>query len=353
MNKFLVIFALIAPLALCEPEAGAEAHYGRYYGRHGGGGGYRGYGRSYGGYSRSYQHRSHPVCRTVYDVTTTQQCSAVPERVCNTLTETQYKTEYDNVCNTVSDQVCHTVSEQVCNTVTEQVCNTVPEQVCRNVVKQVPDKQCATTTRQQCVTESHPIVETSFVEECHDIETKHCEETALVGVQRNVAVQPIAGGAIAAAPGFAGARTLGHHIGKREADGEPGLLAGAPRCQAQVRRACNKRPVEKTRLVSRPRCTQVPETHCVDTVRAVPESLCNAVPKQVCHSVPRQECHAVPRQECHSVPRQECHQVARQVPFQVPRQACRDVPRRVCRSVPHKVARQVCKNVGYGHGTHH
>merc|ERR1712168_1714301 len=152
---------------------------------------------------------------------------------------------------TVNQQVCNTVTDQVCNTVTDQVCNTISEKVCKNIVKQIPDKQCATTTRQQCTTESIPVVDTAVVEECQDIKTEHCAETALVGVERKVAVQPvvgaavggavIAGGSAIAAPGYAGlsgVRALG--IIKREADAEADaqIIAGgiapiahaAPRC---------------------------------------------------------------------------------------------------------------------------
>merc|ERR1712226_1046121 len=157
MNKFTVFLALaLSPKALGEPEASAEAHCGGYYGRH------RGYGH--------HGHRAyaaHPVCKTVWDVTHTITKTEY-DNVCNTVTETITKTEYDNVCNTISEQVCHPVA------------------------KAVPEQQCTTDYVQECVNTPQTIVETSLVEECQDVKTQVCEETALVGVHRNVAVQPIA-----------------------------------------------------------------------------------------------------------------------------------------------------------------
>jgi len=286
------------PLVLGKPEAGANALYGRHYGRQTTGygrGGYGGYGRTY-----SYQHKSHPICKTLYDLTTIQECTSVTEQVCTTVTETEVKTELEDVCETVNQKVC------------------------KEVVKQVPDKTCSTTHHQECVTESHPVIETAFVDECRDIKTQVCAETALVGVGRSLSVQPV----------VAGLAALGapRPIMKREAHGR---LIGAPGlCQGQVRRVCNKRPLHKERLVSVPKCTTVPRTDCTDIVRDVTETVCDDVPKEV------------------------CNQVEKKVEVEVPRQDCKDIPRQACRAVPKKVARRVCKKVatsvhGYRHGLGH
>lgn len=317
MNRCLVVLCLLVALALGEPEAGMpNALYGRHYGRVTTGygrGGYGGYGRTY-----SYQQKSHPICKTLFDVTTTKECASVPEKVCNTVTEKQVKTELEDVCETVN------------------------ENVCKEVMKQVPDMTCTTTHHQECVTESHPVIETAYVDECHDIKTQVCEETGLVGVGRKLSVLPVAGRAIHGglrAFGAFGAVGGPHPIIKREADaqgfiGGVGVVGAAPRCRAQVRRACNKRPVQKKRLVSVPKCTTVPRSQCTETMRDVTETVCDDVPKEV------------------------CSQVEKEVEIEVPRQDCKDVPRQVCRSVPNKVARRVCKEVatsvhGYKHGLGH
>ena len=292
--QFVVFFALaMSPMAMA--DAGADAHYGGYGGRR------------HGGYRRGHVAvASHPVCKTVFDVTHTQECSAVPEQVCNTVTETITKTEFDNVCNTVTEQACHPVT------------------------KHFPEEQCTTDYVQECVNTPRTVVDTAVVEECHDVKTQVCEETALVGVHRNVAVQPVA----AHGHPFGIIKREAEPEADAEAEAEPHLIGGhgpAPRCRAVVRRACKQVPVHNPRVVPETRCAQRPVPKCATISRPVTDTVCNAVPREV------------------------CNQVARQVPVAVPRQVCKSVPRQVCRSVPHKVARKVCHQGAahsYTHQTH-
>jgi len=376
MNKHLILLCIVAPvLVLCDPEADAEA--GGYYGRHYGGGYRRGYGyhggykRHYGGYSgghaRSYsyhdEHRSHPVCKIVYDTTYSTECATSFEQACTTVSETQYRTEYDTACTQVSQKQCSPVT------------------------RQVPDKECATRYEQACVNEAKTVTDVAYVEECKDIEHKVCQETQLIGVQRQVQVQQIAqpadaivaqpavvpalpAAAVVAQPAaaigtvaaagplaarlFAAAGAPGVpaaiRLHKRKAEAEPEADAeptlslspysgvhhpigiAAPACRGQVERVCQKVPVKTQRLIQTPKCTTVPKTDCVATLRSVVDTVC------------------VDR------PVEQCSKVARQVPFEVPRKECHNVPQKHCKQVPHKAARKVCKNVSthsYSHRLHH
>merc|ERR1712226_380881 len=256
----------------------------------------------------------------------------------------------------------------------------------------VPEQQCTTDYVQECVNTPQTIVETSLVEECQDVKTQVCEETALVGVHRNVAVQPIAApvahagiahsglthaglalptltaglahpvAGVAATHGLpAPILPTGIHKREAEAEAEPeadahllaspystaphhgAAIAPAPRCHAVVNRACKKVPVQTPRVVPHTQCHQRPVPKCATITRTVTDTVCNAVPKEVCHQDARQ----VPV----AVPREVCSQVARQVPVSVPKEVCNDVPRQVCKNVvAHSYSHQTH---GYGHGRGH
>ena len=232
-----------------------------------------------------------------------------------------------------------------------------------------------------------------------------CEETALVGVHRNVAVQPIAApvahagiahsglthaglalptltaglahpvAGVAAAHGLpAPILPTGIHKREAEAEAEPeadahllaaphhgAAIAPAPRCHAVVNRACKKVPVQTPRVVPQTQCHQRPVPKCATITRTVTDTVCNAVPKEVCHQVRlpniSQDIEGIEfaiifttnyrmisqeaRQVPVAVPKEVCSQVARQVPVSVPKEVCNDVPRQVCKSVP----KQVCHSV--------
>ena len=102
----------------------------------------------------------------------------------------------------------------------------------------------------------------------------------------------------------------------------------------QVDRVCKKVPVQNQKVVEHPKCRKVPQTHCHEVIRTVPD------------------------QVCHDVPRHHCEKVAEKIPYDVPRQVCKDVDVPVCRDVTSKVPRQVCKQVHhksyhYDHHGHH
>jgi len=365
MIKFLVLVCLAA-VALAEPEAEA-----------GGWGGYK----SYKHHARAYharplparkpyrapppppaprkayhvEHHSHPICKTVYEVATAQECKVVQEKECTTVPETKVRTEYHEHCHTVT------------------------EKQCKPTVRQVPDKECATTYVDECHNEAHTITETGYVDECQDIQTQVCEETSIVGHHRSEAYKTgeVVGPAVVSGPVVRTpaavpavpvpvpavpapavvAKKAGHypkpvaatpwkvpaawqkrHKREAKAEAEPGYAAPAPapyhapapgpKCQAKVDRVCKKVPVQNQKVVEHPKCHKVPQTHCHDIVRTVPDEV------------------------CHDVPRHHCEKVAEKIPYDVPKQVCKDVDVPVCRDVTSKVPRQVCKEVHSAHITH-
>merc|ERR1712121_609943 len=108
---------------------------------------------------------------------------------------------------------------------------------------------------QACHEEYDVVVDTTYIEECQDIITTHCEETsqqvhhssAIVGHDSQVV-----------AHGHAG-----YGYGKREA--EPGYSTG-PQCHDKKDRQCHKKPVQSER--------KIPRTVCVPYEVKVPYEVC-------------------------------------------------------------------------------
>merc|ERR1712066_637140 len=375
--KFFALIALV-PLALCDPEA--DPGYGR--GRYGG-----------------YHHRRHyaPVCRTVYDTITEQECATVardvPEQQCATTSEEQCT----NIVKQVPEQVCETVTEEVCRD--EAQCTI--ENRCEDVPRTITEQQCTTqeqcTETQQCTTETKTVPETSFTQECRDIVTEVCSELQTTVdlqqrvVDHTVVVPQIAGtvdpSLVAAAPGvaqFAPATAVGPLVGalglniptriaKREADADAqflfgGLpaaplavapaaaplaaapaLAAAPLAVAAAPAVAVAAPVAVAAApavaVAAPTrsCQQKVERECrqvpVETLRTVAVPNCVAVPK--CTQIPREQCSVVSRDVpdtvCVQVPKTECVTVTKQVPETV----CTPKPVTTCAAVPFPVTVQV------------
>merc|ERR1711887_327850 len=108
---------------------------------------------------------------------------------------------------------------------------------------------------QACHEEYDVYVDTTYVEDCQDIITTHCQETSQQ-VHRSSAVvghdsQVVAHG------------HTGYGYGKREA--EPGYSTG-PQCHDKKDRQCAKRPVQNER--------KIPRTVCVPYEVKVPYEVC-------------------------------------------------------------------------------
>merc|ERR1712098_1036608 len=121
------------------------------------------------------------------------------------------------------------------------------------------DRQCHKTpkqaSRQECHEEYDVVVGTTYIEECQDIITTHCQETSQQ-VHHSSAV--VGHDSQVVAHGHAG-----YGYGKREA--EPGYSTG-PQCHNKKDRQCHKKPVQSER--------KIPRTVCVPYEVKVPYEVC-------------------------------------------------------------------------------
>merc|ERR1712170_60321 len=117
---------------------------------------------------------------------------------------------------------------------------------------------------QTCHEEHGVVVDTTYIEECQDIVTQHCEEvhqqvhhsSAVVGHDSQV----VAHG------------HTGYGYGKREA--EPGYSTG-PKCHAKKDRQCHKKPVQNSRKIPRQVCVPVAREECHPIEVKVPRQVCD------------------------------------------------------------------------------
>merc|ERR1712106_266294 len=208
-----------------------------------------------------------------------------------------------------------------------------------------PHKQChqkpVQNQRQECHEEYDVVVDTTYIEECQDIITTHCQQTnqqvhnsyAVVGHDSQVVSQ-------------------GHGVGKREAQGE---YPSEPQCQEQKDRQCHKRPVHNERKVPRKVCKTIVDTTFIEECEETFTTHCHTAHTQVHHTaaVVGQDTHTehgrrkreaqVSEPEhgyqtgpnCHAKKDRQCHRKPIQNSRQVPLQVCLPVARQVC--VPHEI----------------
>merc|ERR1711970_1130059 len=237
------------------------------------------------------------------------------------------------------------------------------------------DTACQTYYDHACHEEYDVVVDTTYVEECQDIVTQHCQETsqqvhhssAVVGHDSQVVAQGHAG------------------YGKREA--EPGYSTG-PKCHDKKDRQCHKRPVQNERKVPRPVCKTIVDTTYIEECEETFTTQCHTAHTQVHHSsavvghdsqvvahthaghgghlgYKKREANAEPEPgygyssgpQRHAKKDRQCHKKPVQSSHKVPRQVCVPVAREECHPIEVKVPRQVCDNFGYaiedqsyGHG---
>eukprot|EP00091_Calanus_sinicus_P011609 TRINITY_DN261_c0_g1_i8.p2 TRINITY_DN261_c0_g1~~TRINITY_DN261_c0_g1_i8.p2 ORF type:complete len:172 (-),score=64.83 TRINITY_DN261_c0_g1_i8:117-632(-) len=100
---------------------------------------------------------------------------------------------------------------------------------------------------QACHEEYDVIVDTTYIEECQDIVTQHCQETSQQ-VHHSSAVVGHDSQVVSHGHG-------GYGYGKRAADAEaqPGYSTG-PQCHAKKDRQCHKKPVQNSRKIPRQVC---------------------------------------------------------------------------------------------------
>jgi len=193
------------------------------------------------------------------------------------------------------------------------------------------------------------IVDTTYIEECQDIVTQHCNSvsqqvhhsSAVVGHDSQVV-------------------SHGHGYGKREADAEaePGYggYSSGPQCQEKVDRQCHKVPQQHERKVARPVCETVVDTTYIEECEETFTTECSQSHTQVHHSSAvvghdsqvihggsyhKRAAEAEPGHGGYSSGPQ-CHEKVDRQCQDVPHQVHRQVPRQVCVPVEVKVPYQVC-----------
>merc|ERR1712243_312406 len=336
---------------------------------------------------------------------------------------TEYDIKLDTACQTYYDQACHEEYDVVVDTTYVEECQDIVTQHCQETSQQVhhssavvghdsqvvshghvgygkreaeaeaepgyghnnlqcfskPHKQChqkpVQNQRQECHEEYDVIVDTTYIEECQDIITTHCEETSQQVHHSSAVVghdsQVVAHG------------HTGYGYGKREAEAEPGYSTG-PKCHDKKDRQCHKKPVQNERKVPRPVCKTVVDTTYIEECEETFTTQCHTAVTQVHHSsavvghdtqvVAHTHGHAGYKKreadadaepgygyssgpQCHAKKDRQCHKKPVQSSHKVPRQVCVPVAREECHPVEVKVPRQVCNNFGYavedqsyGHG---
>ena len=146
-----------------------------------------------------------------------------------------------------------------------------------------PHKQChqkpIQNQRQECHEEYDVIVDTTYIEECQDIITEHCNSvsqqvhhsSAVVGHDSQVV-------------------SHGHGYGKREAeakaDAEPGYggYSSGPQCHQKKDRQCHKVPKQNQRKVPRPVCKTIVDTTYIEECEETFTTECQQSHTQVHHS---------------------------------------------------------------------
>jgi len=341
---------------------------------------------------------------------------------------TTYDIKYDTACQTYYDQKCHEEYDVVVDTTYVEECQDIVTKHCQQTHQQVhhssavvghdsqvvshghagyvkrdaeakaeadpgyghnqhnnlqcfskPHKQChqkpVQNQHQECHEEYDVIVDTTYIEECEDIITTHCEETSQQ-IHHSSAVVGHDSQVVAHGHG-------GYAYGKRDADAEPGQgYSTGPQCHDKKDRQCHKKPVQNERKVPRSVCKTIVDTTYIEECEETFTTHCHTAHTQVHHSSAvvghdtqvvahghvghgyhKREANAEAEPavgyssgpQCHAKTARQCHKKPVQSSHKVPRQVCVPVPREECHPIEVKVPRQVCNNFGYGveHVSHH
>merc|ERR1712014_184069 len=324
-----------------------------------------------GGYFAYGHHQDH--CHTEYSVHVEESCHVEVDQECHEEYDTVVDTTYMEECQDILTKHCHQTSQQVHHSaaVVAHDSHVVPHPG-RNKREadpqygqdhhnnkecfSTPHKQChqrpVQSQRQECHEEYDVVVDTTYIEECQDIITTHCEETSQQ-VHHSSAV--VGHDSQVVAHGHAG-----YGYGKREAEAEPGYST-VPQCHDKKDRQCHKKPVQNERKVPRPVCKTIVDTTNIEECEEIFTTQCQTSHTQVHHTADlvghhteqhreKREAQAVQgyvdEPQCHARTDRQCHQKPVQTSHQVPRQVCVPVHRQVC--VPHEVRTpyQVC---GHSH----
>merc|ERR1712002_1247867 len=228
------------------------------------------------------------------------------------------------------------------------------------------DTACQTYYDQACHEEYDVVVDTTYVEECQDIVTQHCQETSQQVHHSSAVVghdsQVVSHGHV------------GYHKREAEADAEPGYGHNNLQCFSKPHKQCHQKPVQTERKVPRPVCKTIVDTTYIEECQETFTTECTETHQQVHHSSavvghdsqvvstgivggyhkrsaePSADAGYGYGPQCQQHVERQCHKVPQQHERKVPRPVCHKVPRQQCHPTAHKVARKVCEVYGHGHG---
>ena len=284
---------------------------------------------THGGHGKD---RDYVQCHVVYDVVHDNHCDTYHEEVCHE--------EYDVVVDTTYIEECADTVTQHCQSHDQQVHHSsavvghdsqlivgghaagyakrdaeaepgygyAPHNNLQCFSK--PHKQChqrpVQNQRQVCHEEYDTIVDTTYIEQCQDIVTQHCQEThKQVEMQESIFLDVLI---ICLCLIFShlkyfltlkvhhSSHVVGHdsHVvshghggyhGKREAEAEaePGYggYSSGPRCHNNVQKQCHKVPQQHSRKVARPVCKTIVDTTYIEQCQDIVTQHCQQTHQQV------------------------------------------------------------------------
>merc|ERR1711892_209885 len=363
------------------------------------------------GYGHGSHYHEQSQCHTTYDVKYDTQCQTYYDQACHTEYDVVVDTTYVKECQDIVTQHCQETHQQVHHSSAvvghdSQVVSHGHSGYGKREAKEEaepgyghnqhnnlqcfskPHKQChqkpVQNQRQECHEEYDVIIDTTYIEECQDIITTHCQETSQQ-VHHSSAVVGHDSQVVSHGHG-------GYGYGKREAkadakaEAEPGYgYSSGPQCQDKKDRQCHKKPVQNERKVPRPVCKTIVDTTYIEECEETFTTQCHTAHTQVHHSsavvghdsqvvahshgghggYKKREANAEAEPgyghssgpQCHAQKDRQCHKKPVQSSHKVPRQVCVPVAREECHPIEVKVPRQVCTNFGYavedqshGHG---
>merc|ERR1711970_169812 len=268
------------------------------------------------GYGHAGHYHEQSQCHTTYDIKLDTTCQTYYDQACHEEYDVVVDTTYIEECQDIVTQHCHETSQQVHHSSavvghdSQVVAHGHAGYVKREAEAEAeaepgyghnnlqcfskPHKQChqkpIQKQRQECHEEYDVIVDTTYIEECQDTITTHCQETSQQ-VHRSSAV--VGHDSKVVGRGYGGYG--GYGIGKREADAEPKADAKAdaepgqsyftgPKCHDKKDRQCQKIPKQNSRKVPRKECKTIVDTTYIENCQDIITTHCQETHQKVSHS---------------------------------------------------------------------
>merc|ERR1739838_51385 len=150
------------------------------------------------------------------------------------------------------------------------------------------DRQChktpKQTSRQECHEEYDVVVDTTYIEECKDIITTHCQETSQQ-VHRSSSVVGHDSKVVSSGHSSYGGYDIGKREAEAEAEAEPGQsYSTGPKCHDTKDRQCHKTPKQNSRKIPRKVCKTIVDTTYIENCQDTITTHCTETSQQVSRS---------------------------------------------------------------------